>query len=177
MIDFDAIRLTLVKGLSEYLGVSIIRSNQTGDIPKYPYLSYTITTPMSQNNGSYGAYSDGSYRKPYTQTWSVTAVSDDYSECVALACKAHDWLEEVGTVYLTDNNVVVQSVGGISPRDNMLTVEYEYRNGFDMVLWLMNKIVYDPEMIEAVTFDGKNIEPPKTVSELNEELERRLDGD
>lgn len=140
MIDLQAIRTTVVKGLKEYLGIPVIRSNQTGEPPPYPYVSYTIITPMSQNKGTWGKYTDGKERKPTTQTWSVTIQSNDNAEAVELAIKAHEWFDHIGTVYFDDNSIVVQSVGNISNRDNMITIEYEYRNGFDVVLWLLSEI-------------------------------------
>ncbi len=140
MANLDAVRETVIKGLENYLNVQVIRSNQTGEIPKYPYLSYTITTPMSADNGTWGEYGDGKARKPFTQTWSITAQSDNYGESLNLAVKAREWLDRAGRTYLNDNGVIVQSVGGIANRDNLITLEYEYRQGFDAVLWLMDEL-------------------------------------
>lgn len=140
MIDYDGIRVGVAKGLKDYLGCPVIRSNQNTAPPKYPYLSYTITTLVSQNNGTYGVYEDGTERKPFTQTWSISALSDDNAESVSLACKAREWLDRVGTAYLNDKGVIVQSVGGVTNRDNFLTAEYEYRNGFDVFFWLMDEV-------------------------------------
>lgn len=158
MIDFDNIRKVVVAGLKGYLNVPVIRSNQTGKPPEYPYVSYTITTPMSQNKGTYGRYDDNKERKPFTQTWSITVQSDDNSECVELAIKAHEWLDYVGRVHLTDNGVVVQQVGGVNNRDNLLTIEYEYRNGFDVIFGIMNEVddtTYLSGTIESIEFDSK----------------------
>lgn len=156
MIDFDKMRKTVVTGLSEYLGCQVVRSNQNAKAPRYPYISYTITTLMSENKGTYGKYEDGKDRKPFTQTWSVTILSGDNSECISLANKAHEWLDHVGKTYLSDNGVIVQSVGSITNRDNFLTVEYEYRNGFDVVFWVMNETEETKEFIE--TAEVKRIE-------------------
>lgn len=181
MIDFDAIRKTVVKGLKDYLNIPVIRSNQAGEVPPYPYLSYTITTALSANNGTWGKYEDGIDRKPVTQTWSLTVQSDDMREAMELTIKAHEWLEHVGRAYLNDNGVIVQSITGISNRDNMLTVEYEYRNGFDMVLWLLSEAedtVTVTGYVEGVEFEGREhpVEPTDEY-ELNLALERRLDGE
>ena len=62
----------------------------------------------------------------------------------------------------------------------MLTIEYEYRLGFDVVLWLLNEVDSNDEttgVIETVDLSGIEIESPSTVDELNEMLERRLDGE
>lgn len=140
MIDYENMRAVVCKGLKAYLGCPVIRSNQNEAPPPYPYVSYTITTLMSENKGSYGIYLGGVERKPITQTWSITALSDDNTESVELAVKAREWLDRVGTTYLSDNAVIVQSVGSVTNRDNFLTAEYEYRNGFDCFFWMFDTI-------------------------------------
>lgn len=157
MIEYEKLRETVATGLSEYLGCPVVRSNQNEAPPNYPYVSYTITTLLSQNNGTYGVYDDGKERKPFTQTWSITVQSDNNSECVALAIKAQEWLDRVGKVYLDDNNVIVQSVGSITNRDNFITTGYEYRNGFDVVFWLMNELEYETEKIETMELKNKEV--------------------
>lgn len=159
MIDYDKMRAIVCKGLKEYIGCPVIRSNQNESPPPYPYISYTVTQLMSANNGTYGVYEDGTERKPITQTWSVTALSDDNSESVTLAVKAREWLNRVGNTYHSDNHVIVQSVGGIVNRDNFLTTEYEYRNGFDCVFWMFDEVTNTDE------HDGRieEAEAPKTT--------------
>ena len=168
MIDYENIRLIVAKGLKQYLGCQVIRSNQNAEPPAYPYVSYTVTTLASANNGTYGEWDDGKARKAVTSTWSITALSDDNAESVMLAMKAREWLEFVGTTYLNDNKVVVQSVGGITNRDNVLTYDYEYRNGFDCVFWCFDEIEIPQtqEFIEAVEMG----------EDTNAQLESRLDG-
>lgn len=180
MIDYEGIRTTIAKGLREYLGCPIIRSNQNEPSPSYPYGSYTVITLMSENKGTYGEYEDGKARKAFTQTWSITFQSDDNSESVTLACKAREWLDYVGKEYLNNNDVIIQSVGGIHNRDNFLTIEYEYRNGFDFVVWLLDEVggVGESETyIDTVQINDEEIDMPKTIDELNDLLGQRLDGE
>ena len=154
MINFEAVRKAVAKGLKTYLGAPVIRSNQAGKPPAYPYLSYTITTLMSENNGTWGEYEDGAARKPFTQVWSVTAQSDDYDEAVSLAAKAREWLDYAGRAELENAGIIVQSVTGIANRDNLITIEYEYRQGFDATLWLMSELESNTErggVIEDLT--------------------------
>lgn len=139
MIDFDSIRRYVVKGLKDYLKMPVIRSNQAEKPPSYPYLSYTITSLSSSNKGTYGAYKDGKERKPITQTWSLTIQTDDAIKAMEIALKAKDWFEHDGIPYLDKQEIIIQSVTGITNRDNLLTMEYEYRYGFDIVLWLLNE--------------------------------------
>ena len=168
MVDYDGIRAIVVQGLEKYLNCPVIRSNQNADIRLilekeeneriYPYVVYTVTTIASENKGTWGEYADGKDRNPVTQTWSITAISDNNTESVMLANKAREWLGRVGTVYLSDNGIVVQSVGSITNRDNFLTVEYEYINGFDAFLWLYDEIdseAANAGYIETASFEHK----------------------
>lgn len=161
MIDYEKLRETVATGLSKYLGCPVVRSNQNESPPDYPYLSYTVTALIKENKGTYGIYVDENgaqtERKPFVQTWSVTALSNNNAESVVLAVKAHEWLDYVGRVYLSDNDVIVQSVGGITNRDNFLTTEYEYRNGFDVTFWLMNEVKNTSEEV-IETADLKQID-------------------
>lgn len=157
IIDYDGLREVVVKGLKKYLNCPVIRSNQNDEPPKYPYVSYTITTVKSANKGTYGVYEDGKDRKPVKQIWSVTALSNDNTQSVTLACKASEWLDHVGTVYLNDNNVYVQSVGSVTNRDNFITIGYEYRNGFDVTFELFDVVdnpIAESGYIETVDIDG-----------------------
>lgn len=171
MIDYENIRRIVSKGLKDYLKCPVIRSNQAVEAPDYPYVSYTITTLASENKGTYGEYADGIYRKPVNQIWSVTVLSDNDSECVNLAEKAREWFDLAGHIYLSDNNVVVQSVGSVTNRDNFITIDYEYRKGFDVTFSLFDEVKMDVETIDGIVFDND-----VQVESLNEMLKKRLDG-
>ena len=180
MFDYEGLRKNLVSVVSKYLDCPVVRSNQNEAPPPYPYVSYTITTLMSENKGTYGEYEDGKARKPFTQIWSITALSGDNSESVNLSVKAREWLDHVGRDYLNGKNIIVQSVGSITNRDNFLTAEYEYRNGFDFTLWLYDEVGGMAETetyIDTVVINDEEIDMPKTVEQLNDMLQARLDGD
>ena len=140
MIKLRNREIIIVEGMQKELGCLVIRANQTARVPPYPYVSYNVITPISANLGTWGQYDDGKERKPFNQTWSFTVQSDDSTQSMELAIKARDYLEHVGTVYLNDNDIIVESVGNVTNRDNLLTIEYEYRNGFDVTFWLLNEV-------------------------------------
>lgn len=196
MIDYENLRTTVVKGLNKYLNCIVVRSNQDAELPPYPFISYTIITPMSEYKGTYGVYDDGVLRKPVTTTWSITALSDDSMESVKLANKAREWLDCAGTTYLSDNGVIVQSVGSVTNRDNVISVGYEYKNGFDCVFSCFDEVkLLDEETIETVSMEtdwakrlearidgveynviGGKEEQTEEESILYEQLARRLNG-
>lgn len=164
MIDTDKIKHTVVTGLKNYLSVPVIQTNQNAPMPEYPYLAFTITTLESENNGSYGEYDDGISRKEVTQTWSISALSNDEEESITLASKARQYLDYVGTIFLNDNGVIVQACSNITNRDNFLSTEYEHKNGFDVTFWAFTEIAKTSEesggIIETVVFDNKTIHSP-----------------
>lgn len=158
MIDVETFRGIITKGLSEYLGCKVIRTNQNQKPPAYPYVSYTITTLASANKGTYGEYDDGIVRKQIEQTWSITAQSDKTGESMNLALKAREWFDYAGRIYFQANDVTVKAVTNITNRDNILTVDYEYKNGFDVVFYLFDELKNNIEqsgVIEKVTLNEK----------------------
>lgn len=179
MLEIRNNEILIVEGLQKALNCLVIRANQTAPAPPYPYISYTIITPSNANNGTWGRYDDGIDRIPVTQTWSFTAQSNDMVESTNLAINARNWLQHEGAVYLNDNHITVQTVEDITNRDNFLTVEYEYRNGFDVVFWLLDEMENTTEAIGTIDYVavGENlIEPEESVDELNKRLEKRLHG-
>lgn len=162
MVDFEAVRRVVVTGLKNYVNCPVIRSNQNAEPPDYPYISYTITTLEKSTGGTYCIAEDGTRYKEVSQYWSITALSDNSSESVSIALKAKEWFSLVGNVLLSDNGVIVKDVTDVTNRDNLITTEYEYRNGFDTVFRLTD--VIDEETanggagyIETVEINDKTI--------------------
>lgn len=150
MINQKKIESTIVRGLQDYLGCPVILANQHSPAPAYPYVSFTVTSPKTTNNGTYGTAYDGVSFKNIKQNWSFTSQSNDDDQCNEIALKAHDWFSQIGIVLLSDNNIHVNSVKDINNRDNLITIQYEYRRGFDVVFDVMDVIEYEFETIESV---------------------------
>lgn len=146
MTDNRKVERDVLKGLTVWLGagfskpVTLIRANQTGPIPPYPYGAYTVTTTQQEQPGTYSEEGDGSFAKPVKQIWSMVVVSDDHDEAQTVALLMTDYLGQAGGTYLTDHGIVASKVGNVTNRDNMITIEYEKRQGFDFTLLLINRI-------------------------------------
>lgn len=167
MIKTDNLRTMVVPALKKYAGAHLIRANQNAEPPSYPYSTYHITTLATQNNGTFGEYADGVARKPVSQIWSITAHSDKYEEAFTIANKMREWLDYVGTVYLSDNGIVVQSVGAVADRSNVLTVDYQYSFGFDCTFSVFDEVdIPDNGAIETFSFE----------EDMFSKLKNRLDG-
>lgn len=160
MIPYKKLTTDVPTGLREYLGIPVIQGNQTAQAPKYPYGSYNITTLASANRGTWQVHDDGKHRKLVRSIWSFSWLSDDSDESIEYAMKARNWFEHTGRVWLSDRGITVQSVTEIANRDNILTVEYERKHGFDVVFY-----VYDET--NSFTEDVGYIESVKVTHEIS----------
>jgi hypothetical protein len=78
--------------------------------------------------------------------------SNKDAEAYEKALLIADFFAEAGRQELADNGIIVADVGNITPRDNLLTIEYEYRKGLDVTLRL-NNVIAEPDngVIEKAT--------------------------
>ena len=139
MIDLHEIRKTVSTGLRKYLDIPVIRGNQTARAPQHPYAAYNVTTIATKNGGTYQQHEDGIDRKLVKSIMSLSFVCDDYDESVMYATKAREWFEHSGRAWLSERGVIVQSTTDITNRDNILSVEYERKNGFDVVFYVYDE--------------------------------------
>jgi len=61
----------------------------------------------------------------------------------------------------------------------MITIEYEYRHGFDVVFWLLNEVqstTKETGYIDEAVINNVPYTREYDVDELNMLLEQRLDG-
>ena len=164
MIDYVRMRTVIFSGLSAYIGAPVIRGDQAAEAPHYPYMICNATTLASENRGTWQQHEDGIDRKLVRSIWSFTSLSDDYDESVSNAVKAREWLDHTGHVYLSDNGITVQSMTAINNRDNVLTVDYERKNGFDVVFY-----VYDEAGNPANSTDTGYIDSAEFVRQETDE--------
>lgn len=180
MINYRQIETIIVEGLKAHLGCEVIMANQNSPVPDFPYVSYTVVTPKVENNGTYGVWEDETKRKEVQQIWSFTVQADNDTESKTLALSAHDYFSEVGVYYLSDNGIVAQLVGSITCRDNLISIDYEYRNGFDVTFALADEISPNGEVIERTILEQElheDLDIARNIEKLNEMLDERLDGD
>lgn len=153
MIDQEAMNKVITAGLKAATGCEVVKSNiANAQIPPYPYISFTVTSTGTER----GTYAFEPYKLFITlyQTWSITVQGNKDNEVQRLALLAKDWLEESGRLELNDAGIVVRRVDDIRNRDTLLTVNYEYRKGFDVMFSVMNEIQYpDIETIETINFN------------------------
>lgn len=154
MINQLEINKAIITGLENELSCPVIFANQTAKAPPYPYCSFTITSLQGKQKGTFGICEDGIYRREIFQTWSFTVQSGDDDEAMKLALKAHDFFTLRGKLELSDEGVVVQNVTQINNRDNLITIEYEHRYGFDVTFSLCSEVIADFGEIEEINLGG-----------------------
>ena len=150
----------MLSKLEKYTGCKCVPSNTTQQMPAYPYISFSIISTSTQK-GTYAAATikrDGKdvpvLFKPLWQKWSFTVQSKDDAEALEKAMLIADFFAEAIRQELEDNDIVVSDVGQITPRDNLLTIEYEYRKGLDVTLHFNNVIEKSTtEFIDAVALE------------------------
>lgn len=134
------VNLLITEELKRVTGCEVVKANLAdAPIPPYPYISFSILSTDTRK----GTYSTADGQKKYiplSQAWSFTVQGEDDDETLEIAMKARDWLEEAGRILLGDNRIVVQKAGPIQNRDTLLTVGYEYRKGFDVVLSMQSLV-------------------------------------
>lgn len=133
------------------LGVSCVSANSANRQPTYPYISYTLST-IQENAGTWGEYSDGERKKPFSFVVSFTVQSDKADEALEIAENLHDFLDSKNPL-LDEKGIIVVRCQAVSSRDTLLTYEYEYRQGFDVVFTVMrtlnSKLSPAPEEVEV----------------------------
>jgi len=144
VIDYKAKKDVIVNSLQEWLKQKgytcpVVLANQVTPVPEYPYISFTVINPIVENRKGYSV-TGGTRFKPLSQIWSFTVQSDKNTESVEIALHAYDWFASAGLEYLGDNGIAVQRIGNINNRDNLLSIEYEYRNGFDVTFSIISTV-------------------------------------
>lgn len=148
--------------LYDYTGYLAVPTESENTKPKYPYLSYKVTTPYNppNNQGNYSKKLVESLDNRFeydieetvelqpTFTISINAYSDDMFECQELIKKAHDWFKHVGYYDLLEKNVVVVDVQAFTDRTLLIVDHYESRYGFDVKLRTIDTIKRRVETIE-----------------------------
>ena len=150
MIDHRANEIVIVDSIKAYLTTEkrpceVVRQNQVAEVPPYPYVSYSVTTPVDEASGAYSEAEDGTLYRDVLQTWSFTVQSDDEEEALTLAMRIYDFFSVAGVTHLADHNITVRRTRSITARDNLISIEYEYRKGLDVTFGLLYCIKPDAQ--------------------------------
>lgn len=161
MIPFTNIK-TIFAALSTHLGVTIIRADQVGNAPAYPYGAYKITTDAVES-----AHQNYIERKisPIEHNVSVTrkektrlSVSISFLDknkidvANTLANSALRWFKsDAGQALCKTNYIIVQLINNdIQDRTTLLDTAYENKWGFDVFMDYVDTIIESIEEMEII---------------------------
>lgn len=138
LLDVPGIRNPIIAGLYGKLQRPVIRSDQAGDIPDYPYVAYSITSPYID---SYGHDSERIFTaegvtsieqtKNIEMVFSFTAYADDEDKASALCMKAIEHFNREARDDLRAAGIVLVSNTDVQNRSLLLVEHYERRMGVD----------------------------------------------
>ena len=151
MIDYAALRSAIVRPLAAALGIPVILSDQTGQIPPYPFVTYKMTSPYLETS-VHGAESvrdapDGIkvlQEKVVEVVFSFTVHSKDADEAYQLCYALVEYFDFAGRDALRDAGITVVGISNVQNRDVFLTIEYERRVGCDVRFRVVNRSEMTP---------------------------------
>ncbi len=149
----EIVRNALIKGLHDYMNLLVIQSSTIGDMPKYPFVTYTVTSPYLRlgQNEEYTEEVNSTYQNRhvlhYERVFSFTIVSKDEDEAMDLCVKAIRYFSNDGVLELKDKNIVIVEITNVAARDNFITIDYDRRYGFDVRIRLADEEVRETEEI------------------------------
>lgn len=154
MSNHEVIRNAIVKGLHDYTRLFVVQSSTIGNMPKYPFITYTVTSPYLQI-GMDEEYTEqvnsvmiqNRHVFHYERVFSFTIVAKEEGEAMDYCMRAIRYFRNAGVQELKDKGIVVVEVTNITARDNFITIDYDRRYGFDVRIRLADEEVREKEEI------------------------------
>lgn len=154
LIQQETIQRIMIRKLEKYTGCICVPRNTTKHVPPYPYITFSVIHTEARK-GTYSAVTEHRDGKeitilsmPARQKWSFTVQSDKEAEAGEKAFLIHDFFAEAKRQELEDHNIIVAEISAITPRDTLLTIEYEYRKGLDITFSMEN--IIEKEITETI---------------------------
>ena len=154
-MDYQVIRNTIISRLHKALGMPVILSDQTGERPAFPFVSYTVTSPYLPLGGPIKTIltADG---MPYELTtyqieivFSFTAHDAAADGAITTALKMVDYYQRTAQTELASAGIVIVNVSDVQNRDQILVMEYERRSGLDVRFRVIDQTIGPAEIIET----------------------------
>ena len=161
-MNIEEIRNFIVYELFKHTGSLVIPQDNPKNKPPYPYLAYKITSPYIpfEHQGNYSKElvpsQDEGFEYDIEETvelqpqmvMSINSYSDNLIESQELIKKTYDWFKHAGYYDLLDSNLVVVNIQAFGDRTLLIVDNYEYRQGFDVILRTTDTIKRRIETIE-----------------------------
>ncbi|TMV49363.1 hypothetical protein FE783_12670 [Paenibacillus mesophilus] len=165
MLELATIRNTIIAGLYTKLARPVIRADGDGDVPDYPYVAYSITSPYID---SYGHDAERWFNVPggigvelikhIECALSFSCYAEDEDAAQALCLRIIEHFSREARDDLRETGIVVVGVSGVQNRSVLLVEHYERRWGVDVRF----RVIDRSEIIDAT---GGYIETAEITNE------------
>lgn len=155
MLDYKNIITRINKIIRDETGRAVVPQNNTNELPKYPFCTYTITSPYLAVSSSYEYETlNEQVEIVISFTWCAKDTFDaaTYTQRTAAALK-HQKNRQI----LTENGITIVKCLNFGSRDTFLSIDTEYRNGFDLRIRVLNSDTKVMDYIEDVNITTKFI--------------------
>lgn len=152
----------MIAGLYAVLARPVIKVDQDGDIPEYPYVTYSITSPYIDQYGheierwfEEGGGLSVELTKHIEMVLSFSAYSEDEDEANLLCMRIIEYFTRTGRLSLQDIGIVVVGASNAQNRSVLLVEHYERRWGVDVRIRVVDSSTMAIEYInEAPITEG-----------------------
>ncbi|AFC32138.1 hypothetical protein PM3016_5438 [Paenibacillus mucilaginosus 3016] len=151
MLDLRAIRSMIVAGLYAKLQQPVIRADDEGDVPPYPYVVYSLTSPYIDIFGKDIEQVVGENLervRTVELVASFTVYSEDIDEAEELCMRILDHFNREDREVLAEQGLVVVRISDVQNRSVALVEHYERRYGADVRFRALDWHVGPGEFIE-----------------------------
>ncbi len=154
MINYTAIRNSIVQGLRDYLrangygDILVIQANPDAPEPSRPFVTMSILSLFLPEPGhpSFTLENEGSFSVKETRKTmdhmvaSFSFYADSSESSRELALKAHEYFDYYGREELGENDIVVAELFVIENRDVLVVDSWDRKNGFDVKFRLVSEL-------------------------------------
>ncbi|AUS87032.1 hypothetical protein LBYS11_12130 [Lysinibacillus sp. YS11] len=156
----DLIKL-IRKQLSDDTDLTIIRADQTGDIPKLPYATYKV---IGDRKGV-GQVDVSHVNKPdalsetriqeRNATISFNTYGTSHDNAFEVATQLRKWFEWRGSLFLDEINVAIVNLTDVTNRTTFLLDSYDEKWGFDVIIRYLDIEEHDIDYFDKVEVEMK----------------------
>lgn len=157
LTNHEVVRNAIISGLHDYMGMLVIQASSIGDMPKYPFITYTVTSPYlrlgydEEYTEQVNSNIQNRHVLHYERVFSFTIVAKEEDVAMDTCMKAVRYFRNDGVLALKDKDIVVAEITNVTARDNFITIDYDRRYGFDVRIRLADEEIRETaEIIEHV---------------------------
>ncbi|WP_342441240.1 hypothetical protein MHB65_17950 [Lysinibacillus sp. FSL K6-0075] len=149
------------KQLAEDTALTIIRADQTGDVPKLPYATYKV---IGDRKGV-GQEDVSQVSKPNTlsetrvqernATISFNTYGTSHDNAFEVATQLRKWFEWRGSLFLDEINVAIVNITDVTNRTTFLLDSYDEKWGFDVIIRYLEIDEHEIDYFDKVEVEMK----------------------